>query len=219
MTSPPIRRASEEGHLASTFPGSLELPDRRPGLRRRRLRRRRQQRRRQRQLRLRQRRKNLTIYSSLPLQGDSRPQSEAVVNGEKLALEAGRRQGRRLHDQVRVARRRHGCGRQVGRRRRLGQRAQGRAGQVDDRLPRRVQLRRLGDLDPDPNEAGILQVSPVEHRARPDQERRGRRQGRAGQVLPDAASAPTAASSRSTTSRAPPRRSTEGRGLHEASTS
>jgi branched-chain amino acid transport system substrate-binding protein len=30
---------------------------------------------------------NLTVYSSLPLQGDSRPQSEAVVNGEKLALQ------------------------------------------------------------------------------------------------------------------------------------
>jgi branched-chain amino acid transport system substrate-binding protein len=30
----------------------------------------------------------LTIYSSLPLQGDSRPQSLSVVNGEKLALEA-----------------------------------------------------------------------------------------------------------------------------------
>jgi len=30
---------------------------------------------------------NLTIYSSLPLQGDSRPQSETVVNGMKLALE------------------------------------------------------------------------------------------------------------------------------------
>src|SRR5215217_8248101 len=29
----------------------------------------------------------LTIYSSLPLQGDSRPQSEDVVAGEKLALE------------------------------------------------------------------------------------------------------------------------------------
>jgi branched-chain amino acid transport system substrate-binding protein len=29
----------------------------------------------------------LTIYSSLPLQGDSRPQSESVVDGEKLALE------------------------------------------------------------------------------------------------------------------------------------
>jgi len=30
---------------------------------------------------------NLTVYSSLPLQGDSRPQSESVVNGEKLALQ------------------------------------------------------------------------------------------------------------------------------------
>lgn len=30
---------------------------------------------------------SLTIYSSLPLQGDSRPQSESVVNGIKLALE------------------------------------------------------------------------------------------------------------------------------------
>jgi len=30
---------------------------------------------------------NLTIYSSLPLQGDSRPQSVSVVDGEKLALE------------------------------------------------------------------------------------------------------------------------------------
>src|SRR5688500_18053569 len=29
----------------------------------------------------------LVIYSSLPLQGDSRPQSEDVVNGMKLALE------------------------------------------------------------------------------------------------------------------------------------
>ena len=30
--------------------------------------------------------KTLTIYSSLPLQGASRPQSEDVINGEKLAL-------------------------------------------------------------------------------------------------------------------------------------
>jgi branched-chain amino acid transport system substrate-binding protein len=29
----------------------------------------------------------LTIYSSLPLQGDSRPQSQSVINGEKMALE------------------------------------------------------------------------------------------------------------------------------------
>ena len=38
---------------------------------------------------------SLTIYSSLPLQGDSRPQSESVVNGEKLALqEAGGKVGK-----------------------------------------------------------------------------------------------------------------------------
>jgi branched-chain amino acid transport system substrate-binding protein len=37
----------------------------------------------------------LTIYSSLPLQGDSRPQSESVVNGEQLALqEAGGKAGK-----------------------------------------------------------------------------------------------------------------------------
>jgi branched-chain amino acid transport system substrate-binding protein len=40
-------------------------------------------------------RTSLTIYSSLPLQGDSRPQSEDVVNGEKLALqEAGGKVGK-----------------------------------------------------------------------------------------------------------------------------
>jgi branched-chain amino acid transport system substrate-binding protein len=38
---------------------------------------------------------SLTIYSSLPLQGDSRPQSVSVVNGEKLALEkAGGKAGK-----------------------------------------------------------------------------------------------------------------------------
>ena len=37
----------------------------------------------------------LTIYSSLPLQGDSRPQSEDVVRGEQLALEkAGSKAGK-----------------------------------------------------------------------------------------------------------------------------
>jgi len=33
---------------------------------------------------------NLTIYSSLPLQGDSRPQSQSVVDGEKMALQEAR---------------------------------------------------------------------------------------------------------------------------------
>jgi branched-chain amino acid transport system substrate-binding protein len=38
--------------------------------------------------------KNLTIYSSLPLQGTSKEQSEAVISGEKLALEqAGNKVG------------------------------------------------------------------------------------------------------------------------------
>jgi branched-chain amino acid transport system substrate-binding protein len=38
--------------------------------------------------------KNLTIYSSLPLQGTARGQSQAVINGEKLALdEAGNKVG------------------------------------------------------------------------------------------------------------------------------
>jgi branched-chain amino acid transport system substrate-binding protein len=38
--------------------------------------------------------KSLTIYSSLPLQGTSRGQSEAVINGEKLALkQAGNKVG------------------------------------------------------------------------------------------------------------------------------
>ena len=45
----------------------------------------------------------LTIYSSLPLQGTSKGQSEAVISGEKLALEAGRQQGRQVQDQVRLA--------------------------------------------------------------------------------------------------------------------
>ena len=46
---------------------------------------------------------SLTIYSSLPLQGTSKGQSEAVIDGEKLALSEVRRQGRQVHDQVRVA--------------------------------------------------------------------------------------------------------------------
>ena len=38
--------------------------------------------------------KNVTVYSSLPLQGASRPQTTAMVNGIKLALEqAGNKAG------------------------------------------------------------------------------------------------------------------------------
>ena len=65
---------------------------------------------------------SLTIYSSLPLQGDSRPQSESVVNGEKLALqEAGGKVGKYTIKYV-SARRRHGGRGQVGSGPGLGQR-------------------------------------------------------------------------------------------------
>ena len=45
----------------------------------------------------------LTIYSSLPLQGTSKEQSEAVIDGEKLALKQRRQQGREVQAQVRIA--------------------------------------------------------------------------------------------------------------------
>ena len=47
----------------------------------------------------------LTVYSSLPLQGASRPQTTAMVNGIKLAHQGGGQQGRHVHGQVPVARR------------------------------------------------------------------------------------------------------------------
>ena len=78
----------------------------------------------------------------------------------------------------------------------------------DDRLPRRVQLGRVArSRSRSSTRPAIPQISPVEHGGRSDHGRPGRRAGRAGQVLPDAASAPTRASSRRTRSRAP-RRST-----------
>ena len=88
---------------------------------------------------------SLTIYSSLPLQGTSRGQSEAVIAGEKAGAgqARARQQDRQLHDQVRVARRLHRP--EPGHRRRGpdgAERAPGGVGQVDDLLPRRVQLRR-----------------------------------------------------------------------------
>ena len=57
--------------------------------------------------------KSLTIYSSVPLQGASRIQTEALVNGAKLAVEqAGNKAGSNTR-QVRPAGRLHGAGRQL----------------------------------------------------------------------------------------------------------
>ena len=48
--------------------------------------------------------KTLTIYSSFPLQGDSRAQSEAMVNGMTMALKEAKNRAGQLQDQVRLAR-------------------------------------------------------------------------------------------------------------------
>ena len=129
--------------------------------------------------------KTLNVYSSLPLQGASRPQSEDVIKGIKLAL---KQKGGKCGDftikytsldDATAAAGKWEAGADVG------QRPQGRAGRQRDRLHRRVQLGRVGDLDPDHQRGGHPAGQPVEHGARPDQERRGRRAGRARQVLPD----------------------------------
>ncbi len=51
----------------------------------------------------------LNLYSSLPLQGASRPQSEDVIKGIKLALKEHGNKAGGFNDQVQVARRLHGC--------------------------------------------------------------------------------------------------------------
>ena len=51
--------------------------------------------------------KTVTVYSSLPLQGASRPQTTAMVNGIKLALEQERRVTVAIADLFTVARETH----------------------------------------------------------------------------------------------------------------
>ena len=132
----------------------------------------------------------LTIYSSLPLQGDSRPQSEDVVRGEQLALEkAGSKAGNfkikyvSLDDSVAAT-------------------GKWDPGKVSENARKAVgddnAIAYLGEFNsgasaisiPLLNEAGILQVSPVEHLRRPDPRPRARRRA-----------------SRRSTSRPAPRRS------------
>ena len=111
----------------------------------------------------------LTIYSSLPLQGTSKGQSEAVISGEKLALkQAGSKVGKYTIKYV-VARRldRSEPGHR-GRGPDRSERPQGRPGQDDDLLPRRVQLRRLEGLAADPEQGRHPADQPVEHLRGPD---------------------------------------------------
>ena len=115
--------------------------------------------------------KNVTIYSSLPLQGASRGNSEAVNNGAKLALAGGWRQGRHVHGHVQVARRLDGVRPASGTRARRSQRPQGRAGQVDDRATSgEFNSGATRDLDPDPEPGRHPADQPVEHRVGPDHE-------------------------------------------------
>ncbi len=126
--------------------------------------------------------------------------------GHRARAEAGRQQGRQHHRQVRVARRLHRAGRHVDAE---ATSANARKVAQDDKA-----VAYIGEFNsgasaismPILNEAGVAAGLAREHRGRPDDERAGRRQGRAGQVLPGRRPAITSASSRRTPSRVPPSR-------------
>jgi short chain dehydrogenase len=103
---PDVRRPNEERQRQGAFNHRLDLPPARsgPGSRGVRGRRRRWQWRRAAS-------KTPTIYSSLPLQGDSRQTSEDVIGGERLALEeaGGRGAGSRSSTSASRTRRRRGA--------------------------------------------------------------------------------------------------------------
>ena len=129
----------------------------------------------------------LTIYSSLPLQGTSRGQSQAVINGEKLALEeAGSKVGK--YHRSSTSRWTTRPRRTRARRTRARPRQNARKAVQD-----KSTIFYLGEFNsggtkvslPILNKAGIPQISPVEHLRRPDHGRAGLGAGRAGQVLPD----------------------------------
>ena len=153
-------------------------------------------------------------YSSLPLQGDSRPQSEDVVRGEQLALEkAGGKAGNykikyvSLDDAI-AATGKWDPARFENARKVVGD-------DNDDRLPRRVQLGRIGDLGPAAQRGRHPAGLAVEHLRGPDAFG-GRREGRAAEVPAVGQRRRSAASSPPTTSRRGAGRLDEGRGRHQA---
>ena len=127
------------------------------------------------------------VYSSLPMQGASSAQTIPMVNGIKLALAQAQQQGRPVHRQVHRARRLDRRRGQVGPGPDRRQRAPGRHRPEGRLLHRRVQLRRVRGVDPDPQPGGPRPGVPGEHLRRPHH-------GPAGQ---------RAASRRSTTRREP----------------
>ena len=125
------------------------------------------------------------IYSSLPMQGASSAQTIPMVNGIKLALsQAHNKAGNftvnyvELDDST-------AAGGQVGPDPDRRQRAQGRHRPEGRLLHRRVQLRRVRGVDPDPQPGGPRPGVPGEHLRRPDHEPAGQRGRRAAEVLPE----------------------------------
>ena len=151
--------------------------------------------------------KTLTVYSSLPLQGASRPQSEDVIKGEKLALkQAGNKAGDftikyvSLDDSTAAA----------GKWEAQQTSANARKVAQDD-----TAIAYLGEFNsgasaisiPITNEAGLLQVSPSNTQLGLTKSGPGATRASPTSTTP-AASATTVASCPWTPSRAPPRRST-----------
>ena len=129
----------------------------------------------------------LTIYSSLPLQGTSKGQSEAVISGERLALkQAGGKVGKYKINYVSLddsTAQNPGTADEA-------QTAQNARKAVQDKTT----IFYLGEFNsggtkvslPILNKANIPQISPSNTAVGSDHGRAGRRAGRAGQVLPGA---------------------------------
>ena len=126
----------------------------------------------------------LHIYSSLPLEGASRGQATALVDGMKLALEqAGGKAGDYTVKYTSLS----DASAQAGNWTPELTSANARKAAQDDKT-----AVYLGEFNsgasavsiPILNEGGVPQISPCEHRGRPHLRRRRRGQGRAGQVLP-----------------------------------
>ena len=116
---------------------------------------------------------------------------------------AGGRQGRQVPDQVRLARRLDRAGGGLGAERDVHQRAQGGRRQVDDRLHRRVQLRRHRGLAADPQRGRHRAGQPGQHRGRHHVRRPRRDRPASPTSTTRPACAPTPASCPRTPTRAP----------------
>ena len=151
---------------------------------------------------------SLTVYSSLPLQGASRPQSEDVIKGIKLAL---KQKGNKCGDFTIKYESLDDATAAAGKWEPGATSANARKVAQDDSA-----IAYIGEFNsgasaisiPITNEAGHPAGQPVQHRARPDQGRSAApsRASRTSTTRP--ASATTGASCRSTPSRVPRRRST-----------